>query len=142
MDNDLEELTRLEQQLRDLDDKGSYGSPSPISKDTVFKFFREILQSEDSTKVANLDSKELGNLRLSVRAYKELALYAEAEGWDKIADYFDDKAEIVARTSMSKKGFWSQLFVTQIKKEQKMKEPVEKKKGFLFGKKEEQNDQT
>ena len=77
-------------------------------------------------------------MRLSVRSYQEIALYAEAEQLDKVAKYFKDKAEIIARTSMSKKGFWSQLFVTQIKKEQKLKEGETQKKGFLFSKPKEE----
>ena len=108
------------------------------TKDTVFKFFREILVSKDSTKVANLDNRELGQLDLSVRSYLEIAKYLEAEGLDKVQKYMEDKAEIIARTSMSKKGFWSQLFVTQIKKEQKLKESEPKKKWLFSGKKEEE----
>jgi len=135
LDAELETLTNMEQQLKDIDSGKGYGSPAPISKETLFKFFKEILESDDSTKVANLSKQELGNLRLSIRAYKELALYAEAEGWNKVADYFDEKAEIIASTSMGKDGFFSKILVTQIKKEQKEKESKEKKKGF-FSKKE------
>jgi len=142
-EDDVAELERLENELKELTElekKSDYGSPPPISKDTVFKFFNKILDSKDSTKVGNLSLQELGSLRLSVRSYQEIALYADAEGLDKVAKYFKDKAEIIARTSMSKKGFWSQLFVTQIKKEQKIKDKEPKKKFLFGGKKEEESE--
>ena len=40
------------------------------------------------------------------------------------------KAEIITATSMSRKGFWPQLFVTQIKKEHKVT-PKETKTGWF-----------
>ncbi|KKM70766.1 hypothetical protein LCGC14_1437330, partial [marine sediment metagenome] len=42
---------------------------------------------------------------------------------------------IMASSSMGRKGFMAQNFVTQIKKEQKIKEPAPEKKGFFGSKK-------
>lgn len=131
-EEEIAELARFEEELQSIQGKSEYGSPAPISKDTVFKFFNEILKSKDSTKVGNLSMVELGSLRLSVRSYQEIAAYAEARGLEKVNKYLLQKAEIIARTSMSKKGFWPQLFVTQIKKEQKVKDD-KIEKGGLFG---------
>lgn len=138
-ETEVAELAKLEGELKaleELDKKSEYGSPAPISKDTLFKFFREILHMEDSTKVANLNQHELGILKLSVRSYQEIALFCGTMGLDKVEKYYKAKAEIVARSSMSKKGFWASLFVTQIKKEQKIKEPEAQKKSLFGGKKE------
>lgn len=134
------QIAKLESELGKEDNSdSSYGSPSPAQKDNIFKFFEKILDSDDSRKTGNLDNVELGKSRLGVRSWLEIAAYAEAEGLDKVANYLIDKSEIIASTSMSKKGFLSQLFVTQIKKEQKVKEPTKIKKG-LFGSKVVEND--
>ena len=76
-----------------------------------------IILSPDSTKVANLDKIELA----MARTYFNMGNYAYSEGLDTVGDYLERKAQIINATSMSKKGFLAQLFVTQIKKEQKVK---------------------
>ena len=136
MVNEDEELKKLEEDVKKLEsiDTG-YGSPEPERKDNLFKFFREILKIRDTTRVGNLTTSELGITRAGVRPYLEIASYAEAEGLDLVADYFRDKSDIITSSSMSKKGFWPQLFVTQIKAEKKVKEPTKKKKSW-FAKKE------
>lgn len=131
------EIEKLEEDLKKLEDKDtSYGSPSASQKDNLFKFFRNILTMEDTTRIGNLTAQELGISNLSVRGWKRIGHYAEAEGLNLVADYFKEEAEIVSSTSMSKKGFWSQLFVTQIKAEKKIKDKSLEKKG-LFSKKPE-----
>jgi len=133
-----EELEALEEELERLEsvegtEKSSYGSPSPEKKDNMFKFFREVLNLKESWKVGNLKDEEIGKSRLGVRAYLELARYAKAEELDLISEYFTDKADIVAAPTLGRKGFFLQTAVTQIKKEQKLKESSQKKKSFLFG---------
>ena len=110
-----DELKKMEDELKKLETIG-YGSPDPPKKEGIYKFFKEILSSKDSTKTANLSSTELGIAKMGVRHSQEIANYAEAEGLPMVADYLRDKAEIILSTSMSKKGFWSQLLVTQIKR--------------------------
>lgn len=104
--------------------------PVPPSKDSIFKFFREILNKLDSSKVANLENKELGMLPHTVRRYIDLSNYASVEELDGLAAYMMAKAETISSTSMSKKGFFTELFVTQIKKDKKV-QPVERKQGFF-----------
>lgn len=138
MNNEEEELKRLENEIKKLDNM-DYGSPEPERKDNLFKFFREILFLKNTTRVGNIDATELGSTKLGVRPLLEVSRYADAEGLDKVAEYLVNKAEIITSTSMSKKGFWAKLFVTQIKSEQKTtpKEPT-KKKWFSFKKNEEE----
>ena len=126
----LDELQELGSKL-DGGSSPSYGAPKQISKDTIFKFFKEILISTDSRKTGNLKENELGQMSLPVRGYLSVASYAKAEGLERVASYLIEQAEITSSTSMSRKGFLAQLFVTQIKKEQKLKEPKFKK--TLFG---------
>ncbi len=126
-----EELKVLEEELKKLEGKDSdYGSPKSSEKDNLFKFFRTILAIKDTTRVANLTRQELGISDISVRGWKRIARYAKEEGLDVVADYFDAQSEIMTSTSMSIKGFWSQNFVTQIKKEGKIKDKTEKKGWF------------
>ena len=135
-----EEIEQLEEELKKLESKdSSYGSPSASQKDNLFRFFRTILNTPDTTRIGNLKPEELGLSRLGVRHYQELANYAKVEGLDIVKDYFMDRSNIVSSTSMSKKGFWSQLFVTQIKREQKEK-PKEQEKKKWFGKTKEEGE--
>ena len=137
-DDEMKQLEEdLEQELKSLGSPGvsGYGSPSTPSKDSIFKFFREILHIKDSSKVGNLDKRELGYLPNSVRDYQDIAAYAAAEGLDKVSDYLKNKAEIVLATSSSKKGFLPQLFVTNIKKEKKITEDSKPKEQGWLGKK-------
>ena len=126
-----EEIEQLEEELKKLESKDtSYGSPKPSEKDSQFKFFRDILRIEDTTRVGNLSAQELGLTKLGVRHYQEIAAYANAEGLNIVSDYLNLKSQIISSTSMSKKGFWAELFVTMIKREKKDKPKEEKKKWF------------
>ena len=134
-----EELEKLEEELKRLEDKDtSYGSPKSPEKDSQFKFFRDILRISDTTRVGNLTAQELGLTKLGVRHYQQIALYAEAEGLKTVSEYLIGQAQIISATSMSKKGFWAELFVTMIKREKKDK-PKEEKKGW-FRKKEAESE--
>ncbi len=133
-----EQIEELDKQLKGMGvDSKDYGYPEAPKKDSIFKFFRDILNLKDSSKAANLSTAEIGNLALSVRKYQDIALYADSEGLDKVANYLLAKSQIVLATSLSKKGFLAQLFVTQIKKEQKLSKPGQKKKGWFSKPKEE-----
>ena len=111
-----------------------YGSPSEPTKDSTLKLFRDILKSDDSKKIANLDKIDLRK----VRSFIHLSNYADVEGLDDVSKYLAKKAETELATSMSHKGFFAQLLVTQIKKEQKIKDTPQEKKGWsLFGPKKE-----
>ncbi len=130
-----EEIKQLEEELKKLEDKdSSYGSPSAAVKESLFKFFNKILTIKETTRIGNLTAPEIGLGRLSVRGNKSIALYAKAEGLTLVADYFNDLSNILTESSMSKKGFWSQLFVTQIKAEKKIKDKSSDKKKWFSGK--------
>ena len=126
-----EEIKQLEEELKKLEDKdASYGSPKSPDKESLFKFYNKLLTIKDTTRIGNLTAPEIGLSRLSVRGNKSIALYAEVEGLNIVRDYFNNQANILTETSMAKKGFMSQLFFTQIKREKKDKDRTEKKKWF------------
>lgn len=125
--NEINEL--YDEFLKSGDSSGDY--PKSFDRDSVFKFFRHIIDMNDSSKIGNLENNELGVSKLTVRGYQDLAVYADAEGLDIVKDYCMRKGEIVLSTSLSRKGFLAQLFVTQIKKERKDSGSPQVKRGFL-----------
>ena len=136
------EIKELEEELKKLESKDTgYGSPSAAAKESLFKFFNKILTIKDTTRIGNLTAPEIGLGRLSVRGYKSIALYAKAESLNLVEDYFNDQSNVLTESSMSKKGFWSQLFVTQIRKEAKIRDKSQEKKKWFGGKKEGSEEQ-
>lgn len=140
-----EEMQRLLQQAQELGIDTSeieksdtdYGSPEPEKKDSNLKLFRDMITGKPSHKFSNLDITELGKVFLGVRHYLDIGAYARVEGLDDVALYLENKAEIIAATAMSKKGWFGNLIVTQIKKEQKIGLQQPAKKGW-FSKNEKQ----
>jgi hypothetical protein len=134
-----EELKQLEAELQSMEEGDDTSSlPTPDKKDSTLVLFRELISSKDSRKFGNLNNVELGTPTHSVRKELEVANYLEAEGIPTLARYFENRAELTLATSLSKKGKLIDNIVTQIKKEQKVKDSPESKKGFLgFGKSKE-----
>ena len=112
----------------------------PGEKDSIYTFFRHLLRLGNSSKVANLDKRELGMLDLSVRNNEYLSMLGKILHNTSYQDFFRGKSEVILTTSMSKKGWLPELVVSQKKFTQRMVQPVNKpaqqKAGFLgFGKK-------
>jgi len=128
------ELEELESEARERQleaaEQASYGYPEEIEKPSAFQFFNKVLSVEDSSKVGNLRNEELGGTRLSVRDYLTLANFQRSLGHKRVAEYFERKAEISTKTSLSRDGFLMNLAVTQRKESRKSK-LKEGKKGWL-----------
>lgn len=111
---------------------GSY--PNQVPKESIYTFFKSILGIKDSSKVANLDKRELGMLDLSVRNCEYLAKLGTMLHNKAYNDYFMQKAEITLATSMSKKGWLPELVVSQKRFSSRTVQPMAlqpAKKGFL-----------
>lgn len=127
--------------VREVSEDQSYGSMSePKRQESLFSLFREIIQRIDSTKVANLDKRELGMLDLSVRNSQHLANLGTLLHNKSFHDFFMNKGEIILGTSMSKRGWLTELIVSQKKFNLRAVQPVvqqqQKRGGFLgLGKK-------
>lgn len=86
------------------------------SKATHQSFFKDVVQTEDSTKVGNLSVEELGEPQLEQRGTKELEVFCrKVYKDDEFADFFKSMAEVQTSTSLSKEGFLMRLFVTSKK---------------------------
>jgi hypothetical protein len=130
--DDAQDLGEYQQEASEDQQFGSY--PGSSSRDSIFTFFSRILGLKDSSKVANLDRRELGMLDLSVRNCEYLAGLGTLLHNKSYNDFFMRKAEITNATSMSKKGWLPELVVSQKKFSQRTVQPMslqQAKKGFL-----------
>ena len=126
--NEYGEDTREEQQFTSAYHEGQ-------QRESLFSFFKHILGIKDSTKVANLDRRELGMMDLSVRNCEYLGKLGYQLHNKSFGEYFMMKGEITLATSMSKKGWLPELVVSQKRFTQRAVQPVispqPAKKGFL-----------
>jgi len=116
--------------------------PSASSKESLYSLFNRVWKAKDSTKVANLEKEEIGNLGLSVRDCQNIAWFSNFLGHRGVSRYFAELGEITLATSMSRKGWFTELFVTSKKFAHKgvLKGGLaqQQSKWRLFGKKTEQ----
>ncbi len=127
----------------DDEDREYANIPDPKKKDDLFTLFRRVWKAPDSSKVANLSNQELGMLPMSVRDNQYLALLGDTFGHKDLASFFNSRAEIILSTSTSKKGWFTELFVSQKKftsksSSQTMNLPEKKSKWNLYGKSKQQ----
>lgn len=113
----------------------NYGSgfPTPSDKPGLFSFFKKILRTDDTTKVANVDEFELNG----VRNFKEGSRIAELNGFETFKSYFNIKAENILATSDSKDGFLIKAAITS-KKEVDTKLKTQRRNKGWFKKKEQE----
>jgi len=115
-------------------------------RESIFSFFKHILGIKDSSKVGNLNPKELGMLDLSVRNNEYLAKLGYLLHNKSYHDFFMSNAEITLATSMSKRGWLPELVVSQKRFSTRNIQPTTtttpQKTGFLgLGKKRPQPEQ-
>ena len=89
--------------------------PERRKQDSLYTLFQKVWKTPDSSKVANLSLVELGRPVITVRDAKYLALLAATFKHPRFAMFFQNTAEITLATSASKKGWFTELFVSQKK---------------------------
>jgi hypothetical protein len=105
-----------EEEYRDLEEEAQFANyPKPEEQGSIYDLFRKVLLLPDSSKVGNLAKIELGMLPYSVRDCQRIAELASLYGHEKFADYFRKLAEIILKTSNSKRGWFTELFVSRKK---------------------------
>ena len=114
-----DQMDLQEDEMEAREDALDYPARSP--NDSLFTLFRRVLGITDSSKVGNLDKIELGDLPVNVRECQRIALLANLFEHHKFAKFFEDMGQITLRTSASKKGWFTELFVTQKKYTQRTK---------------------
>jgi hypothetical protein len=130
--DDQQDFQDYQQEVTEDQQFGAY--PGAMPKDSIFTFFSKVLGLKDSVKVSNLDKRELGMLDLSVRNCRYLANLGIILNNRSYAEFFMGKGEITLGTSMSKKGWFQELVISQKKLSQRTVQPMAmqpSKKGFL-----------
>lgn len=141
----MEEEEENYEEYEDEDEGGDVydNVPQQKEKDDLFSLFGKVWKAPDSRKVANLSSQELGVLPISVRQNLYLSLLGNTLGHKDFSKFFKATAEITLATSASKKGWFTELFVSQKKFTSKsssrtMSLPEKKSKWNVYGKSKQQ----
>jgi hypothetical protein len=111
---DEQVLTRMAQAMKD-------NPPALDEKQTVHTFLLSVVTAPDSRKIGNLrddkDLNELGFPRRNVRGSFELArISRKLMNNEFFATYFEEEAENILATSLSREGFLVRQATTQVKK--------------------------
>ena len=121
------------------EEQSLYGNyPVPKEKDSIFTFFKHLVGIKDTTRVSNIDpARELGMLQFSVRTNQYLALVGEICGDEEFTRFWNAQSEIITSTAMSKKGWLTELPVSQKRFASRTVRPIRtENKGFMgLGKK-------
>jgi hypothetical protein len=116
----------------------SLESNYPIQKEQqgLYQTLWKMIQRRDSTKIANLQKVELGDVDITVRGAQHLSKLGDIFGNPLYADFYKAHAEISLATSMSRDGWLGELFISQKKfsaKTKKASSPLTPQKWKLFG---------
>ena len=127
----------------DYDDVDYANVPDQKKKDDLYTLFHKTWKAPDSRKVANLSNQELGMLSMDVRNNLNMALLGETLNLKGFAKFFTNRADIICSTSASKKGWFTELFISQKKftskaSSQTMNLPEKKSKWNIYGKNKQQ----
>jgi len=96
----------------DEEDEQFMGFAEAKPKEGLYALFNKVLTLPKTTKVGNVDKEELGHLGISIRECLRVALIGKTFGHRKFAEFFENQANIITDTSMAKRGWFSELFVT------------------------------
>lgn len=109
-----------------------YGYPKAEEKQNIFAFFRKVISMSDTTRTSNLNEDELGLAKIPVRTNLELSEYCKVMGLKGLSTYFNQEAQIITNSSLSREGFLDRLAVTQKREmETKLKRPKSVNKGWF-----------
>ena len=78
----------------------------------MYALFNKVLTLPKTLRVANVDKHELGDLGISIRECMRVSLIGNTFGHPKFANFFSNQAEITTESSMAKRGWFAELFVT------------------------------
>lgn len=129
-----EELTPEEQQILEQyisEVGGSY--PKQEEKHNIYKLLDKVHDTDDNIKSSNLEREEIQPIRVLLNA----ALYAREMGLNKVEKYLYSKAQVIAKPTLGRDGFFLRAAITQ-KKELETKTKLDGRKKTWFKKKEGQ----
>ena len=97
------------------DDEQFLGYSESKPKEGLYQLFSKVLNMPSSIKTSNVDKFELGQLGISIRECLRVSLIGKTFGHRTFANFFENQANIITDTSMSKRGWLAELFVTSKK---------------------------
>ena len=113
---DYQDQVEFNEQQHDANDVSSWGDvPTQKKPESLFNLFGKVWKAKDSSKVGNLGQTELGSTQISVRDAQYLNLLSNTFKHPKFGEFFRMQGEISLATSASKKGWFTELFVSQKK---------------------------
>jgi hypothetical protein len=89
-------------------------------REGLYALFEKISLTPKTIRVGNVDKHELGDLGISVREGMRVAMIGETFGHKRFAQFFYDQANIVTESSMAKRGWFQELFVTSKRSAERM----------------------
>jgi len=127
LENQVEKNVELQNEAQE--EYSEDNSPTYSKPEDLYSLFWKTIEIDDSSKVANLDKTELGMLDMSVRDCQNIMQTAKILNETEFSKWIGEQAQIILRTSASKKGWLTELFVTAKKfasKEKRMgiNEPI------------------
>lgn len=105
----------FEEQREVWEEQTGQNLPGPKKPDSFFSLMKKAWESKDSTKISNLDTREIGDVDFSVRSCQRISALAMLLHHKTFAEYFDKNGEITLATAMSKKGWFWETSITQKK---------------------------
>lgn len=120
-----------------------YGYPEAEEKQNLIAFFREIIRRKENIKTGNLTEPEVGFAKTPARTNLDIANYCDLMGMSGFGEVFQQDAQVLLGTSLSRDGFLDKLAVTQKKQSEtslKKMDPQQRKRGLFRGKQPEQYD--
>jgi len=92
----------------------SYTPENPLAdeKESIFAFFKRVITKPLNIKTANLTDDELGNVKIPVRTNLEISSYCKNMKMSAFSRCFEDDAQVILGSSLSRGGFLDQLAVT------------------------------
>jgi hypothetical protein len=133
------------EEQRELWEDSQATLPGGKRSESLFSLFKDVWRTSDSSKVSNLDAREIGDLGISVRDCQRISLLSDVLHHPKFSSYFGDLSEITLTTAMSKKGWFVEIFVTSKKAAYKgsltQNLSSQKPKWKIFGNKQQQQTQ-
>ena len=104
----------LEQEYPEDDEdwEAEAGGSEPVPLGGLYGLFKDVSKQPDTKRVSNLTESELGVWPLSVRDCERIALIAETFHHPGVAKFFMKQSRIITDTAMSKKGWFTELFIT------------------------------
>ncbi|MFI5405050.1 MAG: hypothetical protein ACHQ1D_00910 [Nitrososphaerales archaeon] len=138
----MEQSEDAQDQYQDnqFDNQFSGAAEAPYQKkpESLYTLFQKVWAAKNSSKVGNLDKFELGQMPIKVRDAQYLYLLANTLNHKQFGDFWQAQSEIILSTSASKKGWFTELFVSQKKFTARSasvnsQQQANKKKWTLFG---------